>query len=55
MKSKKIEIKSGKVITLAELFKEKAKFHKEMSRLPFEEKIRILMLMRRVAELRSSE
>lgn len=52
MKSKKIELRSGKVITVDKLFKAKEQFHRELSRLPFEEKIKILMSMRRIVELK---
>lgn len=54
MKNKKIELRNGRVITMNELFKAKEQFHKELSRLPFEEKIRILMSMRRIVELKKS-
>ena len=52
MKSKKIELRSGKIITMDKLFKAKEQFHKELSRLPFEEKIEILLNMRRIVELK---
>lgn len=53
MKGKRIELKSGKVITMDKLFKAKEEFHRELSRLPFEEKIRILMDMHRIVELKN--
>jgi hypothetical protein len=52
MKNKKIELRSGRVVTMDELFKAKGQFHTELSRLPFEEKIKILMNMRRIVELK---
>lgn len=52
MKNKKIELRSGRVVTMDELFKAKEQFHTELSRLPFEEKIKILMNMRRIVELK---
>ena len=52
MKNKKIELTSGKVITIDKLFKAKKQFHRELSRLPFEEKIKILMNMHRIVELK---
>lgn len=54
MKNKKIELRSGNVVTRNELFKAKAEFHRDLSRLPFEEKIKILMNMRRIVELKRS-
>ena len=35
-----------------ELFKAKEQFHAELARLPFEEKIKILMNMRKIVELK---
>lgn len=52
MKNKKIELRSGRVVTMDELFKAKEQFHRELARLPFEEKIKILMNMRRIVELK---
>ncbi len=49
---KKLELRKGKLITLDELFKAKEQFHTELSRLPFEEKIKILMKMREIVELK---
>lgn len=51
-RSKKIELRRGKTITMDKLFKAKEQFHKELSRLPFEEKIEILLNMRRIVELK---
>ena len=47
---KKIKIRIGKVITRSQLFKAKEKFHRELSCLPFEEKIKILMHMGGIVE-----
>lgn len=52
MRNKKIELRSGRVVTMDELFKAKEQFHRELARLPFEEKIKILMNMRRIVELK---
>lgn len=52
MKNRKIELRKGKIVTMDELFKAKEKFHRELARLPFEEKIKILMNMRRIVELK---
>jgi hypothetical protein len=52
MKNKKIELRNGKTVTLGELFKTKERFHNELSKLPFEEKIRILMNMQRIVKLK---
>ena len=52
MKNTKIRIRKGKIVTLRELFKAKGHFHAELSQLPFEEKIKILMKMREVVELK---
>lgn len=45
----KILIKDNKVITLEELFKGKADTRKEMAKLPFEEKIRHLVELQKLA------
>jgi len=42
---RKIEIRKGKIITVKELFRRKERFHTELSRMPFEDKIRMLMQM----------
>lgn len=52
MKHKKIELRNGKIVTLKELFNAKERFHRELAKLPFEEKIKILMYMRRILELK---
>lgn len=40
---KKIAIKNNIVVTRQELFESNEKFHKEQAKLPFEEKIKILV------------
>jgi len=50
--NKKLKLRDGKVITMDELFKAKEQYHRELSRLPFEEKMKILMRMRRIVELK---
>ena len=52
MKNTKIKLRSRKIVTLDELFKAKEQFHRELAGLPFEEKIKILMNMRRIVELK---
>lgn len=54
MKNKKIVLRNGRISTMDELFKAKERFHRELSRLPFEEKIKILMDMRRIVELKGT-
>jgi len=49
---RKIEIRKGKIITMNEFFRRKEHFHKKLSRISFEDKIRILMQLWKVAELR---
>ena len=49
---KKLELRKGRLITMDQLFKAKERFHAELSRLPFEEKIKILMKMREIVELK---
>jgi hypothetical protein len=48
---RKIEIKKGKILTRAELFRAKERYHKKLSRMPFEDKIRILMQLWKITEL----
>lgn len=48
----KIKLKNGKITTMRKLFKTKKQFHKELSKLPFEEKINILMKMWKIVELK---
>jgi len=45
----KIVIGENKIITRGKLFKDKANFHREQARLPFEEKIRILIKLQEIA------
>ena len=52
MENKKIEIRNGRIFTRSGLFKAKEQFHKELARLPFEEKIKILRKMSRIVELK---
>lgn len=49
---RKIEIRKGKIITRRDLFKAKERFHKKLSKIPFEEKIKILMQLWKIVELR---
>lgn len=51
---RKIEIRRGKIITRNELFRKKERFHKKMSRLSFEEKIKILMQLQKIASLKKA-
>ena len=51
---KKLELRRGKLITMNELFKSKEQFHANLSRLPFEEKIKILMKMRKIVVLKKA-
>ena len=45
----KIITKNNKVITRSDLFKKKKVFHKEQANLPFEEKIKILVNLQKIA------
>jgi len=45
----KIVISENKIITRKKLFEDKENFHKEQARLPFEEKIRILVKLQEIA------
>jgi len=45
---KKIIINKGKIITREELFERKEQFHKDQAKLPFEEKIKILVNMQKI-------
>jgi len=45
----KIIMKNGKVVTRSDLFKKKEDFHKEQAKLPFEEKIKILVNLQKIA------
>lgn len=46
----KILIRGNKIITRKKLFENKEKFHKEQAKLPFEEKIRILVRLQEIAQ-----
>jgi len=39
-----------KVLSQRELFREKEKFHREMAKLPFEEKIKVLFKLQKIAK-----
>lgn len=45
----KIVMGENKIITRKKLFEDKENFHKEQARLPFEEKIRILIKLQEIA------
>ena len=45
----KIVTRGNKLITRKELFEEKEKFHKNQAKLPFEEKIKILIRLQEIA------
>lgn len=49
--SKEIRIKIGKdrIVTREEIFRKKGEFHREQARLPFPEKIRILVELQKIA------
>lgn len=48
-KEVKIVIDENRTIRRKELFENKAKFHKEQANLPFEEKIKILVKLQKIA------
>jgi hypothetical protein len=48
---RKIEIKKGKIITMNELFRRKERFHNGLSRISFEDKIKILMQLWKIANV----
>jgi hypothetical protein len=48
-KEVKIKREDGKVVTLEELFESKKKARKELAKLPFEEKIKILVELQKIA------
>jgi hypothetical protein len=50
MEEKKILIGENKIITREELFKNNEKFHKEQAFLSFEEKIKILIKLQKIAK-----
>jgi hypothetical protein len=45
----KIVLQDGKVMTRKELFARKEKFHKQQAKLPFREKIQILIQLQKIA------
>ena len=45
----KIIMKGNRTITRRDLFEKKEKFHKEQAKLPFEEKIKILVQLQKIA------
>ena len=45
----KILIRGNKIITRKKLFEKKEKFHREQAKLPFEEKIKILIRLQEIA------
>jgi len=47
---KKIIINKNKIITREELFERKQQFHNEQAKLPFEDKIRILVKMQEITK-----
>jgi hypothetical protein len=49
MAEKKIGLSKNKIITRSKLYKNKTRFHKEQARLPFEEKIEILVKLQTLA------
>ena len=49
---RKFETRRGNRITMGKLFKAKEQFHKALAKLPFEEKIKILMKMREIVKLK---
>jgi hypothetical protein len=46
----KITMKSNRKITRKELFEEKELFHKQLAKIPFEQKIRMLVRLQEVAD-----
>jgi len=46
----KIVTKGNRIITRKELFERKERFHKKQAKLPFEEKIRILIRLQGIAQ-----
>jgi hypothetical protein len=47
---RKIVFSKKRVLSQKELFEEKERFHKELAKLPFEEKIKILGKLQRIAK-----
>ena len=50
MEEMKITMPGNRILTRKELFKRKEEFHKEQANLPFEEKIRILVQLQKMAK-----
>jgi hypothetical protein len=48
-KEVKIKREDGKVVTLEELFEDKKKARMELAKLPFEEKVKILVELQKIA------
>ena len=48
MANKKIVMRDNRVITRRDLFEKKEEFHKKQAKLPFEEKIKILMQLQKI-------
>ncbi|MGB9877369.1 MAG: hypothetical protein ACPLPS_06335 [bacterium] len=48
-KQQKIILDKDKILTREEIFKGKERFHKEQAKLPFEEKIKILVELQKIA------
>ncbi|MBU1261499.1 hypothetical protein KKG61_09310 [bacterium] len=49
MEDKKFIISKNRIISRKELFSQKEKFHKEQAKLPFEEKIKILVKLQEIS------
>lgn len=47
-KNAKIVMGDNRIITRMELFKKKELFHKELAKIPFEEKIKILISLQKI-------
>ena len=47
-KDVKIVMEDNRIITRMELFKKKELFHKELAKIPFEEKIKILISLQKI-------
>ncbi|MCK4307368.1 hypothetical protein KAW50_03970 [candidate division WOR-3 bacterium] len=45
----KIIMKGNRIITRKDLFEKKELFHKELAKIPFEEKIKILVRLQKIA------
>lgn len=49
MEDIKIEKRKGKIVKKSQIYKKKIEFHKKMAKLPFEEKIKILVKLQEIA------